>query len=65
MQRIAQVEAKVDNAAPRFDVATYYKTRNLLIDFNRVRELDRENMKLLRRLNIISRLGVRFQAIVS
>ena len=43
-RRIAQAVAKVDNSPPRFNVANYYKTRDLTIDANRVREIDRENM---------------------
>lgn len=57
-QRIAQAVAKVDNSPPRFNVGNYYKARNLTIDANRVREIDKENMVLLRRMNLITRLGV-------
>ncbi|XP_076752860.1 uncharacterized protein LOC143424597 [Xylocopa sonorina] len=56
-RRIAQAVAKVDNKPPKFDVSAYYKMHSLIIDLNRVRQLDKENMKLLRRVNIITRLG--------
>ncbi|XP_017791990.1 PREDICTED: peptidyl-prolyl cis-trans isomerase E-like [Habropoda laboriosa] len=56
-RRIAQAVAKVDNKPPKFEVDTYYKKRNMIIDMNRTQQLDRDNMDLLRRMNIIVRLG--------
>ncbi|CAL7932770.1 unnamed protein product [Xylocopa violacea] len=56
-RRIAQAVAKIDNKPPKFDVSAYYKKRSLIIDLNRVRQLDKENIKLLRRINVLTRLG--------
>ncbi|CAK9814744.1 Peptidyl-prolyl cis-trans isomerase A [Anthophora quadrimaculata] len=56
-QRIAQAVAKIDNKPPKFAVDSYYKKRNMIIDRNRMQQLDRDNMHLLRRMNIIVRLG--------
>ncbi|XP_015436506.1 PREDICTED: peptidyl-prolyl cis-trans isomerase CYP18-3-like [Dufourea novaeangliae] len=56
-QRIREAVAAVDNRPPRLDVSYYYKKRNLTIDANRIREIDRENMDLLKRISIISRTG--------
>ncbi|PBC28001.1 E3 SUMO-protein ligase RanBP2 [Apis cerana cerana] len=56
-QRIAQTEAKIDNKAPPFHVAYYYDKHNMRSDLTRIREIDRENMTLLRRINIIVRFG--------
>ncbi|XP_068969602.1 uncharacterized protein [Bombus flavifrons] len=55
-RRIAQAVAKVDNKPPRFEVSTYYKPHNMRSDVNRIREIDKQNIKLLRRMNIITRL---------
>ncbi|XP_033353384.1 E3 SUMO-protein ligase RanBP2-like isoform X1 [Bombus vosnesenskii] len=55
-RRIAQAVAKVDNKPPRFEVSAYYKPHNMRSDINRIREIDKQNIKLLRRMNIITRL---------
>lgn len=57
-RRIAEAEATIDNKPPKFKLSTYYKTANLHLDAVRVKEIDKENMKLLRRMNIITRIGV-------
>lgn len=59
-RRIAQTQAKIDNKAPPFHVAYYYDKHNMRNDLTRIREIDRENMTLLRRINIIVRFGVRY-----
>lgn len=64
-QRIAQTEAKIDNKAPPFHVAYYYDKHNMRSDLTRIREIDRENMTLLRRINIIVRFGVRIRYFIS
>ncbi|XP_076236040.1 uncharacterized protein LOC143180294 [Calliopsis andreniformis] len=56
-RRIAEAQAKINNEPPKFKVSTYYKPRNLSIDANRIRRIDTENMVMLRRMNIITRLG--------
>ncbi|XP_076291288.1 uncharacterized protein LOC143214304 [Lasioglossum baleicum] len=56
-RKIRKAVATVDNKPPKFEVAYYYKKRNLTIDANRVREIDKENMELLKRMSIISRTG--------
>lgn len=64
-QRIAQTEAKIDNKPPPFHVAYYYDKHNLRNDLTRIRKIDRENMAILRRINIIVRLGVRIKYFIS
>ncbi|KAG7208451.1 hypothetical protein KM043_014677 [Ampulex compressa] len=54
---IANAVAKVDNAPPKFDVSVYFKPRNLEADAIRVKEIDEENMEMLKNMNIIYRLG--------
>ncbi|XP_076548464.1 uncharacterized protein LOC117607233 [Osmia lignaria lignaria] len=56
-RRIAEAVAAIDNKPPKFKLATYYKTTNLQLDAVRVKEIDKENMKLLRKMNIITRTG--------
>ncbi|XP_017762472.1 PREDICTED: peptidyl-prolyl cis-trans isomerase cyp6-like [Eufriesea mexicana] len=56
-KRIAQAVAKVDNKAPKFEIPIYYKMCDIINDITRIRQLDRENMELIRRMNIITRLG--------
>ncbi|XP_031368696.1 uncharacterized protein LOC116186218 [Apis dorsata] len=56
-RRIAQTEAKIDNKAPPFHVAYYYDKHNMRSHLTRIREIDRENMTILRRINIIVRFG--------
>ncbi|XP_076648810.1 uncharacterized protein LOC143356757 [Halictus rubicundus] len=56
-RKIRDAVATVDNKPPKFEVSYYYKKRNLTIDANRVREIDKENMELLKRISIISRTG--------
>lgn len=60
-QRIAQTEAKIDNKPPPFHVAYYYDKHNMRNDLTRIRKIDRENMAILRRINIIVRFGVRIK----
>lgn len=64
-RRIAQAVAKVDNKPPRFEVSAYYKPHNMRSDINRIREIDKQNIKLLRRMNIITRLRVRIKSFIS
>lgn len=64
-RRIAQAVAKVDNKPPRFEVSAYYKPHNMMSDINRIREIDKQNIKLLRRMNIITRLRVSIKSFIS
>lgn len=64
-RRIAQTEAKIDNKAPPFHVAYYYDKHNMRSHLTRIREIDRENMTILRRINIIVRFGVRIRYFIS
>jgi len=49
---------KIDNKPPHFDASVYLKAHDLQQDAVRVKEIDRENIKLLKKINIIHRLGV-------
>lgn len=53
-----RVFAKIDNKAPHFNASAYLKTHDLLRHAVRVRQIDKENMELLKKINIINRLGV-------
>lgn len=56
--RCIHVVAKIDNKAPHFNASAYLKPYDLQRDGVRVRQIDRENMELLKNINIIHRLGV-------
>lgn len=49
---------KIDNKAPHFDASTYLKPFELQQHIMRVRKIDQENLDLLRKMNVIHRLGV-------
>lgn len=49
---------KIDNKPPRFDASGYLKAHDLQRDAVRVKQIDRENISLLKKINIIHRLGV-------
>ena len=55
-RRITKTKALVDNKPPKFKVSAYYKPHTMKSEKNRIQQLDKENMKLLRRMNIITRL---------
>ncbi|KAL2716865.1 E3 SUMO-protein ligase RanBP2-like [Vespula squamosa] len=57
LQKMKNIVPKIDNKPPKFNVEVYFKPRRLEIDARRVRELDKENMNLLKSLNVITRLG--------
>ncbi|XP_076161743.1 uncharacterized protein LOC143143859 [Ptiloglossa arizonensis] len=52
---IARAEVAIDNKPPKFNVSYYYNKRNLTDDANRVRQIDKENIKMLQRMSIITR----------
>lgn len=52
------IVSKIDNKPPRFDASIYLKTHHLQNDAVRVKQIDKENIKLLKKINIIHRLGV-------
>lgn len=52
------VVTKIDNKAPHFNTSAYLKPYDLLRDAVRIRQIDKENMILLKNINIIHRLGV-------
>ncbi|XP_031846959.1 uncharacterized protein LOC116433226 [Nomia melanderi] len=56
-RRIREAVATIDNKPPKFEISYYYKKHHLILDANRIKELDRENMELLKRMSIISRSG--------
>ncbi|CAD1469846.1 unnamed protein product, partial [Heterotrigona itama] len=56
-RRITKTKALVDNKPPKFEVSAYYKPYIMRNEKNRILQLDKENMKLLRQMNIITRLG--------
>ncbi|XP_070156396.1 peptidyl-prolyl cis-trans isomerase [Polyergus mexicanus] len=51
------VSSKVDDKPPHFNASAYLKAFDLQQDAVRVKEIDKENMKLLKKINIIHRLG--------
>lgn len=55
---IARAEVAIDNKPPKFNVSYYYNKRNLTDDANRVRQIDKENIKMLQRMSIITRTRV-------
>lgn len=57
-KKLRHVIAKVDNKAPHFNASAYLKPHDLQRDALRVKEIDRENIKLLKKINVIHRLGV-------
>ncbi|XP_012261947.2 peptidyl-prolyl cis-trans isomerase E-like [Athalia rosae] len=54
---LSSVTAKIDNKAPRLNPESYLKSRQLLEDTDRLRAIDRENLQLVQRINLIHRLG--------
>ncbi|XP_043503473.1 uncharacterized protein LOC122525008 [Polistes fuscatus] len=58
LQKEKNIVAKVDNKPPKFNVDVYYKPRRLENDTRRILELDKQNMDLLKSLNVITRRGV-------
>lgn len=56
--RHVHVVAKIDNKPPHFDASIHLKAHALQQDAIRVKQIDRENIKLLKKINIIHRLGV-------
>ncbi|XP_032672526.1 E3 SUMO-protein ligase RanBP2-like isoform X2 [Odontomachus brunneus] len=55
--RWARVMPKIDNKAPYFNVSAYLKPFKLRQDIGRTRKLEQENLNLLRKMNVIHRLG--------
>ncbi|XP_026828455.1 photosynthetic NDH subunit of lumenal location 5, chloroplastic [Ooceraea biroi] len=55
--RKGRIVPKVDNKPPYFPVSAYLKAFKLQQDAVRVRNIDKENIKLLKKLNIVYRLG--------
>ncbi|KAI4497423.1 hypothetical protein M0802_007434 [Mischocyttarus mexicanus] len=56
-QKEDNIVAKVDNKPPKFNIDVYYKPRCLENDTRRIHELDKQNINLLKSLNIITRRG--------
>lgn len=52
------VGTKIDNKAPYFPALIYLNVVDERRNAKRVRTIDHENMKLLKKMNVISRLGV-------
>ncbi|XP_036140808.1 peptidyl-prolyl cis-trans isomerase [Monomorium pharaonis] len=55
--RHVHVVPKIDNKPPHLDVSIYLKAHDLQQDAIRVKQIDKENIKLLKKINIIHRLG--------
>lgn len=49
----------MDNKAPKFNVDVYYKTATMEQNAERLTELDDDNYKLVKRINIIYRTRVK------
>lgn len=56
--KFCHVAPRVDNKPPRFNASAYMKASNLYKDAKRIKEIDKENMRLLQKMNTIHRLGV-------
>ncbi|KAL6267846.1 hypothetical protein P5V15_000918 [Pogonomyrmex californicus] len=54
--RYMHVVSKIDKS-PHFNASIYLKAFNLQRDAIRIKQIDKENMKLLKKINIIHRLG--------
>ncbi|KYN28878.1 E3 SUMO-protein ligase RanBP2 [Trachymyrmex cornetzi] len=52
-----RIVSKIDNKPPHFNVSVYLKAHDLQQDAVRVKQIDQENIKLLKKINIIHRLG--------
>ncbi|XP_018307748.1 peptidyl-prolyl cis-trans isomerase [Mycetomoellerius zeteki] len=52
-----RVVSRIDNKPPHFNASVYLKAHDLKQDVVRVKQIDRENIKLLKKINIIHRLG--------
>ncbi|CAL1676347.1 unnamed protein product [Lasius platythorax] len=55
--RRAHISSKVDDKPPHFNASAYLKAFDLQQDALRVKKIDKENIKLLKKINIIHRLG--------
>lgn len=56
--RRVHISSKVDDKPPHFNASAYLKAFDLQQDALRVKKIDKENIKLLKKINIIHRLGV-------
>ncbi|XP_012271980.1 peptidyl-prolyl cis-trans isomerase E [Orussus abietinus] len=54
---VVYAQPKIDNKAPKFNPYDYLKTWNLIEDAKRTEEIDKENIALLKNINIIVRCG--------
>lgn len=52
------VAPRTDNKPPHFNPSLHLRVPNLRQDATRMKEIDKENMRLLKKINIINRLGV-------
>lgn len=57
-EKFHHILPKIDDKPPHFNVSTYLKPFDLQRDAIRVKEIDRENINLLKKINKIHRLGV-------
>jgi len=57
-KKFCHITTKINNKAPHFPVFKYLKGYKLLSDVARIRDIDKENMKLLKRINYIHRIKV-------
>ncbi|XP_072754666.1 peptidyl-prolyl cis-trans isomerase E [Anoplolepis gracilipes] len=55
--RRVHISSEVDSKPPHFNVIAHLKAFKLQQDAVRVKEIDKENIKLLKKINIIHRLG--------
>lgn len=56
--RRKQIVPKIDNKAPHYNASAYlrpYKWEQYML---RIRRVDRENLELLKKMNVVYRLGV-------
>lgn len=56
-EKFHHILPKIDDKPPHFNVSTYLKPFDLQRDAIRVKEIDRENINLLKKINKIHRLG--------
>lgn len=57
--QLKNAKSKVDNKAPFLNVDAYYKTGTMKLNAERLTQMDDENYKLVKRINVIYRTRVK------
>lgn len=56
--RLFTIKAAVDSSSPKMNPHNYLNSKKMLEDATRLRRIDLENKELLKKINMINRLGV-------